>query len=148
MTTETLRENPPTTIIAAFFGFLVSTVSAIAGALLILSARDEIAATLRRANPGMPADQLDRLTLLGQLVPVAIAVVIALVYLWLSFKLKAGRNWARVTLTVFTLLQAASLLTTAPSWAASVSCGVAVVATVLGYLPPSNRYIAGVRRAG
>ncbi|WP_410632945.1 hypothetical protein [Amycolatopsis sp. cmx-4-83] len=148
MTTETVRENPPSTIIAAFFGFLVSTVSAIAGGLLVLSARDEIAAALRRANPAMPQDQLDRLTLVGQAVPVAIAVVIALVYLWLSFKLKAGRNWARVTLTVFTLLQAASLLTTEPSWAGYLSCGVAVVATVLSYLAPSNRYIAGIRRAG
>ncbi len=148
MTTETVRENPPSTIIAAFFGFLVSTVSAIAGGLLVLSARDEIAAALRRANPTLTQDRLDRLTLLAQAVPVAIAAVIALVYLWLSFKLKAGRNWARVTLTVFTLLQAASLLTTEPSWAAYLSCGVAVVATVLSYLSPSNRYFAGVRRAG
>ncbi|GHG03014.1 MULTISPECIES: hypothetical protein [Amycolatopsis] len=148
MTTETARENPPSTIIAAFFGFLVSTVSAIAGGLLVLSAHDEIAAALRRANPALAQDRLDRLTLLAQAVPVAIAVVIALVYLWLSFKLKAGRNWARVTLTVFTLLQAASLLTTEPSWAGYLSCGVAVVATVLSYLPPSNRYVAGVRRAG
>jgi hypothetical protein len=148
MTTETVRANPPSTIIAAFFGFLASTVSAIAGALLVLSARDEIAAALRRNNPSLSQDQLDRLTLVAQAVPVAIAVVIALVYLWLSFKLKAGRNWARVTLTVFTLLQAASLLTTQPSWAGYVSCGIAVVATVLSYLGPSNRYIAGVRRAG
>ncbi|MEV6825025.1 hypothetical protein [Amycolatopsis sp. NPDC051102] len=148
MTTETARENPPSTIIAAFFGFLVSTVSAIAGGLLVLSARDEIAATLRRTNPTLTPEQLDRLTLFAQAVPVAIAVVIALVYLWLSFKLKAGRNWARVTLTVFTLLQAASLVTTEPSWAGYLSCGVAVVATVLSYLSPSNHYFARVRRAG
>src|ERR1051325_3495908 len=102
MTTETARENPPRTIIAAFFGFLVSTVSAIAGGLLVLSARDEIAAALRRSDPALAPDQLDRLTLVAQAVPVAIAAVIAVVYLWLSFKLKAGRNWARVTLTVFT----------------------------------------------
>ncbi|MET9002274.1 hypothetical protein [Amycolatopsis sp. Hca4] len=148
MTTETVRDNPPSTIIAAFFGFLVSTVSAIAGGLLILSARDEIAATLRRTNPTLTPERLDRLTVLAQVVPAAIAVVIALVYLWLSFRLKAGRNWARVTLTVFTLLQAGSLLATDPSWAGYLSCGVAVVATVLSYLPPSNRYFARVRRAG
>ncbi|MET8852287.1 hypothetical protein [Amycolatopsis sp. NPDC004625] len=147
MTIETARENPPSTIIAAFFGFLVSTVSAIAGGLLVLSARDEIAATLRRTNPTLTPEQLDRLTLFAQAVPVAVAVVIALVYLWLSFKLKAGRNWARVTLTVFTLLQAASLVTTEPSWAGYLSCGVAVVATVLSYLPPSNDHFARVRRA-
>lgn len=147
MTTETVRENPPSTIIVAFFGFLASTVSAIAGGLLVLTSRAEIEATLRKSDPGAAQDQLDRLTLVAQAIPVAIAAVIAIVYLWLSFKLKAGRNWARVTLTVFTLLQAASLLTTAPSWAGYLSCGVAVVATVLSYLPPSNRYVAGVRRA-
>jgi hypothetical protein len=147
MTTETVRENPPSTIIAAFFGFLVSMVSAIAGGLVILSSRADIEASLRKSDPQVAQDQLDRLTLLAQAIPVAIALVVAIVYLWLSFKLKAGRNWARVTLTVFTLLQAGSLLATKPSWAGYVSCGVAVVATVLSYLPPSNRYIAGVRRA-
>ncbi|MDQ7807532.1 hypothetical protein Q5425_27665 [Amycolatopsis sp. A133] len=147
MTTETVRENPPSTIIAAFFGFLASTVSAIAGGLLILTSREEIEAALRKSNPQVAQDQLDRLTLVAQALPVAVAAVVAIVYLWLSFKLKAGRNWARVVLTVFTLLQAASLLTTEPSWAGYLSCGVAVVATVLSYLPPSNRYIAGVRRA-
>ncbi|MEU0796386.1 hypothetical protein ABZ342_40525 [Amycolatopsis sp. NPDC005961] len=148
MTTETVRENPPSTIIAAFFGFLVSTVSSIAGAVVILGSREEIAAALRRTNATVSPEQLDKLTLLAQAIPVAIAAVIALVYLWLSFKLKAGRNWARVTLTIFTLLQAGSLVATEPSWAGYVSCGVAVVATVLSYASPSNRYIAGVRRAG
>ncbi|WP_410672292.1 hypothetical protein [Amycolatopsis sp. cmx-4-68] len=147
MTTETVRENPPSTIIAAFFGFLASTVSAIAGGLVILSSRADIEAALRKSDPQVAQDQLDRLTLLAQAIPVAIALVVAIVYLWLSFRLKAGRNWARVTLTVFTLLQAGSLLATEPSWAGYVSCGVAVVATVLSYLPPSNRYVAGVRRA-
>jgi FtsH-binding integral membrane protein len=125
----------------------VSTVSAIAGGLLVLTSRAEIEAVLRQSDPQVAQEQLDRLTLLAQAIPVAIALVIAIVYLWLSFKLKAGRNWARVTLTVFTLLQAASLLTTGPSWAGYLSCGVAVVATVLSYLPPSNRFVAGVRRA-
>jgi hypothetical protein len=147
MTTEKLRENPPSLIIAAFFGFMVSTVSAIAGGLVVLTARADIEAAFRESDPNVAQEQLDRLTLLAQAIPVGIAVVIAIVYLWLSFKLKAGRNWARVTLTVFTLLQAASLLATEPSWAGYVSCGVAVLATVLSYLPPSNRYIAGVRRA-
>jgi hypothetical protein len=146
MTTETMRDNPPATIIAAFFGFLASTVSAVADGLFILNSRAGIAAALRTSNPAMSQEQLDRATVLAQALPIAIAAVVAIVYLWLSFKLKRGRNWARVTLTVFTLLQAASLLATQSAWAGYVSCGVAVVATIFSYLPPSNRYITGVRR--
>ncbi|WP_345033378.1 hypothetical protein [Kutzneria kofuensis] len=38
-----------------------------------------------------------------------VAIVFAALYLWLAFKLKAGRNWARVTLAVLTVLHLVTL---------------------------------------
>jgi glycerol uptake facilitator-like aquaporin len=149
MTTTQNKTSPPATIIAAFLGFLVSTVAALATAVTLLGAREEILDAMRRANTtGMTEDEMRGAATLAQAFAIGVVVTIALVYLWLSFKLKAGRNWARVLLTLFTLLQVASLFATEGDTAAGyVSCGVAVLALVCSYLPPSNAYVARVRQA-
>lgn len=142
MVTSTSRRTPPGTIVAAFFGFLVSTVVAFVGAGVIASMRDEITAALRTAEPGLTEEQLRQTATVGQAVSIGIAVLIGLFYLWLAFKLKAGRNWARVVLTIVTLLQVASLFVAqGDSVAGYAGCAVSVVALVLSYLPSSDAYI-------
>jgi hypothetical protein len=150
MATTTNTTSPPGTIIAAFFGFLVSTVAALTTGAVLLGSRQEFADALRAANQqsgqAMTEEQLQRATIVGQAFAIGVVVVIALIYLWLSFKLKAGRNWARVVLTVITLLQVASLFVTQGNTTIGyVSCAAAVVALVLSYLPASNAYIAAGR---
>lgn len=150
MVTTTNTASPPGTIIAAFFGFLTSTVVALATGALLLGSRQEFADALRASNQksgtAMTEEQLQQATVVAQAFAIGVVLVIALVYLWLSFKLKAGRNWARVVLTVFTLLQVASLLFTQGNTTTGyVSCAIAVVALVLSYLPASNVYIAAVK---
>lgn len=149
MTTTTDKTSPPTTIVAAFFGFLVSSVTALATAALLLGSRQEAVDALRSA-PGTSLDeeQLQAAVTVTLAAAVGITLLVALIYLWLSFKLKAGRNWARVVLTVFTLLQVAALVAGQGSAAGYVSAAVAVVALVLSYLPASNAYIASVKRTG
>jgi hypothetical protein len=152
MTTTRNDLTPPGTIIAAFFGFLLSTVGAAATAVVVLTSRQEILDVLRRSNQEssspMTEDQLQQSVTLAQGIAVGVALLIGLVYLWLSFKLKAGRNWARVVLTIFTLLQVGSLYATeGNSVAGYASAGVAVLALVLSYLPASNVYMAATKRA-
>jgi hypothetical protein len=90
----------------------------------------------------MTDDEVQKAATLGQAIAVGVAAVIALFYLWLAFRLKAGRNWARVVLTIVTLLQVASLFVTrGDSVVGYAGCAVAVLATVLSYLPPSESYI-------
>lgn len=147
MVTSSKKLTPPVTVVAAFFGFLVSTVSALVSAGLLLAARQELATALRASNTQMTEEQLERAVTVAQAFAVGVAVLIALFYLWLAFKLKAGRNWARVVLTVVTLLQVAALFTTQGNslWSYA-SCAIAVVALVLSYLPASNEYIAAVKQ--
>jgi hypothetical protein len=153
MVTTTNKYTPPGTIIGAFFGFLVSTVAALAAGGILLGARQELADALRTSNQTsatpMTEEQIRNAAFLGQALAVGVAVLVALFYLWLAFKLKAGRNWARVVLTLVTLLQVASQFVTQGNSAVSyASCAIAVVALVLSYLPPSNAYIAAVKQAG
>jgi cell division protein FtsW (lipid II flippase) len=142
MVSSASRLTPPGTIVAAFFGFLVSTVGALAAAGFVLSSRQEIVDAVRHANARMTDDEVQKAATLGQAIAVGVAAVIALFYLWLAFRLKAGRNWARVVLTIVTLLQVASLFVTrGDSVVGYAGCAVAVLATVLSYLPPSESYI-------
>ncbi|MEV6620355.1 hypothetical protein AB0M83_04360 [Amycolatopsis sp. NPDC051106] len=149
METRTLNGNPPGTLVAAFFGYLVSTVSALVGAGLLLGYRDELADAVRTGmnNGGarLTEEQIQRSATVAQAVGIGVLVVLALLYLLLSFKLKAGRNWARIVLTVVTLLQVASLLATSGTAVNYVSTAISVLALVLSYLPPSNAYVAQVK---
>jgi hypothetical protein len=147
MVTSTSKLTPPGTIVAAFFGFLVSTVSALVAAGLLLGAREELTTATRASNPQMTEEQLQQTVTVALGMAIGVAVLIALFYLWLAFKLKAGRNWARVVLTLVTLLQVASLFVTQGASATGyASCAIAVLALVLSYLPASNEYIAAVKQ--
>ncbi|WP_106186080.1 hypothetical protein [Umezawaea tangerina] len=140
--------TPPSTIITAFFGFLASTVVSLAAIVLLAGSHGQLVDSLRQSNPSMTDEQLQSTATLGLGFAIGVAAVIALVHLWLAFKLKAGRNWARVVLTVITLLQLASIVATQGNTAVGyASCAIAVVAVVLSYLPASNAYIADVKRS-
>jgi hypothetical protein len=149
MEMRTMHGTPPGTLVAAFFGYLVSTVSAFVGAGLLLGYRDELAEALRtsgtRGGAQLTEDQIQHSATVGQAFGITVLVVLALLYLFLSFKLKAGRNWARIVLTVVTLLQVASLLATSGTAVNYVSTVISVLALVLSYLPPSNAYVAQVK---
>ncbi|WIX75046.1 hypothetical protein QRX50_26220 [Amycolatopsis carbonis] len=138
----------PSTVLGAFWLYLVSTVVAIAGAVVLVADKQTIVDAIRTAGRGQLTDpQIQQAANVGLWVAVAVAVVIALIYLWLAFKLKAGRNWARITLTILTLLQIVSLVAGRGGTVLGyLSAGAAVVALVLAFLPPSNAYLSASRR--
>jgi hypothetical protein len=151
MATTTHHLTPPTTIITAFFGFLASTATSLVAVFLLAGSRGQLVDTLRQSDTGkaMTEEQVQNSATVGLAVAITIATVIALVHLWLAFKLKAGRNWARVVLTVATLFQLASIAATQGNTAVGYAgCAIAVVAVVLSFLPASNAYLADVKRAG
>ncbi|MCX2951699.1 hypothetical protein [Lentzea sp. NEAU-D7] len=150
MTTATGRTTPPSTIIAAFVGFLVSCVFAVTSAGVLVGTRDDLVDALRASGTAMTEEQLQSAATFTQVLVAGIAVLVALVQLWLAFKLRSGRNWARVLLTVFTVFQVAALFigegaATLPAYAGAAVAALSVVAS---YLPASNVYIETVKRAG
>ncbi len=153
MATTTHDLTPPTTIITSFFGFLASTVTSLVALVLLAGSRQQFVDALRQSNQdtggSMTEEQINGAATVGLAVAISITLAVALVHLWLAFKLKAGRNWARVVLTLITLFQLASLFATQGNTAVGyASCAIAVVAVVLSYLPASNAYVADVKRAG
>ncbi|WP_409181608.1 hypothetical protein F9C11_34815 [Amycolatopsis sp. VS8301801F10] len=136
----------PGTITGAFWAFVAATAVGVVAAVLLLFSKDALVDAARRAN-GQNAQQLtdaqiDQAATIAITMGVAIALVVALLHLLFAFKLRAGRNWARIVLTVLTALQVLSLLFgqgTVIGYASAV-CGV--VGVVLSFLPESSRYIA------
>ncbi|MFD5829789.1 hypothetical protein [Lentzea sp. NPDC060358] len=149
MTTSTGRALPPATVNAAFAGFLVSCVFAVTSIGVLVGTHDELVDALRASGTQMTEDQLQSAATVTQYTFAGIALVIALVQLWLAFKVRSGRNWARVLLTVFTVLQVGSLFVgegsaTLPAYGGALVAALAVVAS---WLPASNAYFATVKQA-
>jgi len=148
MATKTNHLTPPSTIIAAFFGFLASTAASLVAVVVLAGSRQQLVDTLRETNRTLTEEQVQSSATLGLAFAIAVTAVVALVHLWLAFKLKAGRNWARVVLTLITLVQLASVIgTQGDTVVGYASCAVAVLAVVLTYFPASNAYIADVKRS-
>jgi len=146
MTIPTRQTSPPGTILLSFFGFLAATVTTIAGAIFLATSGQALQDELRRRDASLSESELDTAVTFAQGVGLAVAAIVVLGYLWLAFKLKAGRNWARVVLTVLTLLQVGFVFVGGTADVLSyVSCAVAVIAMVASYLPASNDYIAEVK---
>ncbi|SFW85318.1 hypothetical protein [Amycolatopsis australiensis] len=140
----------PSTVEGAFWAFIASTVLGLVGGVLIFASRDAIAAALRdstRRSGGTLTDaQIDQAVNITMIVALVIAVIIAALYLLFAFKLRAGRNWARIVLTVITALQLISLLAGQSTVLGYVSVAAAVVGVILSFLTPSNAYFAAAAR--
>ncbi|MEV4053635.1 hypothetical protein AB0J55_20785 [Amycolatopsis sp. NPDC049688] len=139
----------PGTVEGAFWAFLASTVIGLLGGVLIFANRDGIAETLRNANRqrggNLTDAQIDQAVNVAMITAVVIAVVIAALYLLFAFKLRAGRNWARIVLTVLTALQLLSVLIGQSTIGSYVAVLAAVVGVVLSFTGPSNAYFASLK---
>lgn len=153
MITETGTPARPTTITASFFGYLLSTLASVIAGVVLLGSKQQLVDALRKANDNntgdkLTDDQIQKAASLGLTTAVIVIAVFALVYLLLAFRLRAGRNWARIVLTVFVVFQVISLVTLQGTSVVSyISTGISVIATVLAYLPDSNAYIREAKRA-
>ncbi len=139
----------PGTVEGAFWAFIVAPVIGLIGALLIFGNRDQIATTLRNSNRerggNLTDAQIDQAVNVTMITAVVIAVVIAALYLLFAFKLRAGRNWARIVLTVLTGLQLLSVLLGQSTIGGYLAVLAAVVGVVLSFTGPSNAYFAAAK---
>jgi hypothetical protein len=139
----------PGTIEGAFWAFIAAPVIGLIGGLLIFANRDKIATTLRDANRqrggNLTDAQIDSTVNVTMITAVVISVIIAALYLLFAFKLRAGRNWARIVLTVLAALQLLSLLVGQSTIGGYAAVLAAVVGVVLSFTGPSNAYIAAVK---
>jgi len=78
-----------------------------------------------------------------------LGMILSLLHLYFAFPMRAGRNWARVVLTVLAAFTVLAVLTAIASatWYDWIGVALVVVAAVLMYLPASNAYFRARRRS-
>lgn len=150
----------PGSVKGAFAIYLVAALLALAG--IVLSLTSNIWAEAIAANPtstsGVSAQTLVNT---AKTIVVVAGVLFLALYLLFAFKMRAGRNWARIVLTVLSALSILSATsasssvtinnnvyrsssTQASGW---IGAALGVLAIVLMFLPASNAYFAASKAA-
>jgi hypothetical protein len=138
------RGPAPKEVQLSFWLWIVGAVLSVIGALFAFTQRDTLLEEARKRpdTGGFSEAQLDAVVITGLIVGVVIALAFAGLYVLFAFKARAGRNWARIALTVLTALGVLALAIGGFSVAGILSTVVSVVAVVLLFLPASNQHFA------
>ncbi|MCP2261729.1 hypothetical protein LX15_005455 [Streptoalloteichus tenebrarius] len=137
----------PVEVTVSFWTWIASAVWSFAAPVILVTQRDEVVRLTRASQPTLTAQQVEAGVSLAIGTSTVVAIVVATLYVLFGFKMRAGRNWARITLTVLTALGALSLAFSL-SWMSLLSTLVSVVAVVLMYLPNANAYFRAQQRVG
>lgn len=143
--------EPPTEVQAGFWGFLVSALIVLVSGLLIIGQRDQLADASRKAvreNGQRVSDaQLDTFVTASVITTIVIAVIIAGLYVLFAFKARAGRNWARIVLTIIAVLALIGLAFGGGGGSVLGIIGrvLAIASAVALYLPNSNHYFTAAK---
>jgi hypothetical protein len=142
---EPLR--PPVPVQAAFWIWIAGAVLSLVSAVLTPREKASIIGALRSAKPaGIPPNQYEQYAQTLIVVSIVTLVIFAGLYVFFAYKVRSGRNWARMTLTVLMVLGVAYDAYTGTLLSSGIGLLVSVVAVILVYLPQSAAYFARVRR--
>lgn len=127
--------------------FAVWVLSMVLSSILQIVDADVFVETYLKQQSNQPAEaQLSAGTLNG--VYIVAVVAVGLVMLLFAWKMRQGRNWARILLTV--LAVTSLLLQASTVGVSSVLSVIGVVITATGlvfmYMPPANAYFAHFRK--
>jgi hypothetical protein len=108
---EPQRPAPPTPVLQAvklmYAGAVVSAISLI----ITLATVGSLKTAIHNADPSLTASKLHS----AEVAAVAVAIIFGLIgiglWLWMAYANKGGKNWARITATVFFGLDTLSILT-------------------------------------
>jgi hypothetical protein len=138
----------PNEVTGAFWCYIAAAVIIVVGGLLAIGAKQDILNTLR-ANNTSNLSEADLNTAAGVAVTVAVvaAIIVAALFALFAFKLRAGRNWARIVLAIIAALELINLLRSGGDASILSFIGIlaAVVGAVLSFMPKASAYVAAVK---
>jgi hypothetical protein len=140
------KAQPPSPIIASFWLYAISAVFSLVGGIWVFSDKQRVADVLHKDSPSLTTAQLHDKANDVAAVALGAAVIGFLLYLFFAAKLKAGRNWARIVLTVLVVIDTILLATNDGTMRLEYAgIALSVVATILAYLSASNAYIRATK---
>jgi hypothetical protein len=144
--------EPPSSITIAFWLYigaaLLSVISGIVTVVLLSSTRQSTIDSLQNGNlsntNGLTVQQLaDASIAVGTTLAIITLIFWALVFVLFAFFVRRGANWARIVLTVLTVLSLINI-----PWgfgAGALQVVLAIIATILIWLKPASAYFAAVK---
>lgn len=139
----------PQSVLQASKVMLVQAGFTLVGILGVLTTRDSLQSSLEKDHPNYDADKIDNLVNAAIGFSAVFAVVIGVVLVWLSRKVREGKSWARTVTIVWTVLGLVSTLARAGTLFEGISAlfsviGLVLSAAVLYFLtrPESSAYFA------
>jgi len=136
----------PQQVQISFWLWVATAVVGIISAVYGFTQRDAALNAARAVNTAnLSDDTLQAAITFGLILAAVFLVVFAALYLLFAFKARAGRNWARIVLTVLTVLDVL-FLAVGFSILSGLSTLAAVVAVVLLFLPASNQFFTASKR--
>lgn len=139
----------PNNVVIAFFTWIVTAVISLVDLGLHFPDRQRLVGAAKQMNTaGLSDQQIQEVANIAVVITVVVSVVFAVLYVFFAWKMRSGRNWARIVLTLFTLFQVVVAVGAgAGGWVAlAISC----LAVVAMFTPTSNAYFMAVaaRRSG
>lgn len=141
------EQRPPVTVQVAFWIWIASAVLSLVFAVLIPRQKGAIIDALNSAKPaGIAPNQYEQYANTLVVTTIVTLVLFALLYVFFAYKVRVGRNWARMTLTILLILGVVYYAYTGTLLSNGLGLVISVIALVLVYLPSANAYFAARKR--
>jgi hypothetical protein len=142
---EQLRAPLPVQV--AFWIWVASAVLSLVLAVLTPQQKSDIINALNNAKPaGIAPNQYEQYANTLITVSIVTLVLFAALYVFFAYKVRAGRNWARMTLTVLMVLGVAYDAYTGTLLSSGIGLLISAVGVILVYFPSASAYFAANRR--
>jgi hypothetical protein len=139
----------PQTVVRAHYCILAGGALSVLGVVAAFTESDSIRTALEKADPTASPTTINSLITATVALAVGLGLIELGLWVWMAFATKAGKNWARVTSTVFFACNAASTLfgtiayfVTSSSGSSSTTFGSAE--TTLGQVAAWLEFLAGL----
>jgi hypothetical protein len=108
---EPVQPTPPPSIQNAVRLMYVGAVISAASLIVTLATISSLRTAIHKANPTLSAAKLHSAETVAVVVAIVVGLIGVALWIWMARANKAGKNWARITATVFFGLDTLSLLT-------------------------------------
>lgn len=96
-TTGTPRQSPPPPVVTAVRLMLLNAGFLVLSLIVSLATRSHLRSVLAHRHPEYTSSHLDAMVNTAVISGVVFGLIIAAAYTWLALRVRAGRNWARIT---------------------------------------------------
>jgi hypothetical protein len=144
---------PPPSLLTAVKVMYVGAAAGVVHGIIYIVTASATKTAIEKKNPTLSASSVNTATTAGVAIGAITALIAAALFIWIARKSKQGKNWARVTATVFFFVAILGTVYDVVAAEASlvrifnfVDLAIGLVAIVLLWMPSSSAYFTYFKR--